>query len=247
MKWKLLLLLLGLLCLVLFLRKLRAQGPPDTDRLEGVRKRVLPNLTAELKREHLRLGDPVLIRLFKEEKELELWIRDDMGGRYRLFRKWPVATYGSRGLGPKLREGDGIAPEGFYHVAARQLNPKSKYHLAFNLGYPNAYDKARGRTGSALMVHGSDVSIGCYAMTDPVIEVIYLLVESALRGKRQDEVSVHCFPFRPTAERLARAADSEWHAFWTNLKEGYDLFEDTRVPPLVGAGPNGYVFRRRDP
>ena len=134
-------------------------------------------------------------------------------------------------------------------MAARQLNPKSKYHLAFNLGYPNALDQFHKRTGSALMVHGSNVSIGCYAMTDPVIEIIYLLADAALRGKRQDEISVQCLPFRPTDARLARAEaeGSGWTGFWRNLKQGYDLFEQTKVPPLVGHKDGKYVFRRRDP
>lgn len=242
------LLLLGIF-LVLFLR--RALGAPmaDNDRLAAVRRRVGPGLNEELKRAHLKPGAPVFIRIFKEEKELEFWVRDEMGGRYALFKTWPVATYGAGGPGPKLKEGDGKAPEGFYHVAARQLNPNSKYHLAFNLGYPNTHDQFHGRTGAALMVHGSNVSIGCYAMTDPVIEVIYLLVDAALRGKNQDEVSVHCFPFRMTEERVARAEaeGNEWAPFWRNLKEGADLFEKSKVPPLVGHKDGKYVFRRRDP
>lgn len=245
------LLLLGLLLLVLvtalFLRKLRAGPPPTSDRLELVRRRVAGPLAGEFKRRHLKLGDPVFLRIFKEERELELWVRDPMGGRYQLFRKWPVASYGGGRLGPKLREGDGIAPEGFYHVGKRQLNPRSKYHLAINLGYPNAFDRHHGRTGSYLMIHGGEESIGCYAMTDPVIEIIYLAVEAALSGKLQDEVSVHCLPFRMTAERLERERGSEWYGFWANLKEGSDLFEQTKVPPLVAQKDGRYVFRRRDP
>ena len=249
MRFSVLALLIAGVFLVLFLRRVMGAPAADTDKLAEIRRRVAPLLHEELKRAHLKAGAPVFIRLFKEEGELELWLRDDMGGRYSLFKKWPIATYGDAGPGPKLKEGDGKAPEGFYHVAARQLNPKSKYHLAFNLGYPNALDQFHKRTGSALMVHGSTVSIGCYAMTDPVIEVIYLLVDAALRGKRQDEVSVHCFPFRMTEDRLARAEAerSEWVAFWRNLKQGHDLFEQTKVPPLVGQRDGKYVFRRRDP
>ena len=242
------LLLLGIFAF-LFLRRVMGAPSADNDRLDEVRRRVARPLNEELKRAHLKAGAPVFIRIFKEEGELELWMRDEMGGRYTLFKKWPIAADGGAGLGPKLKTGDQKAPEGFYHVAARQLNPSSQFHLAFNLGFPNAYDQAHGRTGSALMVHGSNVSIGCYAMTDPVIEVIYLLVDAALRGKRQDEVSVHCFPFRMTEARLARAEaeGQEWAGFWRNLKQGYDLFEQTKVPPLVGQKDGKYVFRRRDP
>jgi murein L,D-transpeptidase YafK len=249
MRFSILALLIGGLVLVLVMRRVMGAPSADNDRLAMVRRRVAPGLNEELKRANLKPGAPVFIRIFKEEKVLELWMRDEMGGRYTLFKTWPVATYGPWGLGPKLRQGDGKAPEGFYFVAARQLNPASKFHLAFNLGYPNAYDKAHGRTGDALMVHGSDVSIGCYAMTDPVIEVIYLLVDAALRGKRQDEVQVQCLPFRMSEDRVARAEaeGSEWAGFWRNLKEGADLFEKTKVPPLVAQKDGKYMFRRRDP
>ena len=249
LRFSILALLVAGIFLVLFLRRVMGAPSGDNERLAAVRKRVGPALNEELKRAHLKAGAPVFIRLFKEEQELELWMRDDMGGRYTLFKKWPVATYGGMGLGPKLKEGDGRAPEGFYHVAARQLKPDSKYHLAFNLGFPNSYDQFHKRTGSALMVHGSDVSIGCYAMTDPVIEVIYLLADAALRGKRQDEIPVQCFPFRMTQARLAKAETeaNEWMGFWRNLKQGYDLFEQTKVPPLVGQKDGTYVFRKRDP
>ena len=249
LRFSLLALLVAAIFLVLFLRRVMGAPSADNDNLAEVRRRVAPLLNGELKRAHLKAGAPVFIRIFKEERELELWMRDDMGGRYTLFKKWPIATYGPGGLGPKLKEGDGKAPEGFYHVAARQLKPDSKYHLAFNLGYPNSFDQFHKRTGSALMVHGSNVSIGCYAMTDPVIEIIYLLADAALRGKRQDEIPVQCFPFRITESRLAQAEaeGNEWAAFWRNLKQGSDLFEQTKVPPLVGQKDGKYVFRKRDP
>lgn len=249
MRFSILFLLIAGIFLLLFLRRVMGAPSADNDRVAEVRRRLGPHLNEELKRAHLKPGAPVFIRTFKEEKELEFWMRDEMGGRYVLFKTWPIATYGPGTLGPKLKSGDGMAPEGFYHVAARQMNPNSKYHLAFNLGYPNSYDLHHKRTGSALMVHGSNVSIGCYAMTDPVIEVIYLLMDAAFRGKRQDEISVHCFPFRPTEARLARALteNPDLHPFWQNLKEGYDLFEKSKVPPLVGQKDGRYVFRRRDP
>ena len=249
MRFSVLALLVAGIFLVLFLRRVMGAPMADNDRLAEVRRRVAPALQSELKRAHLKAGAPIFIRIFKEEKELEIWLRDDMGGRYSLFKTWPIASYGSGGLGPKLKEGDGQAPEGFYHVAARQLNPKSNYHLAFNLGYPNSYDTFHRRTGSALMVHGNEVSIGCYAMTDPVIEIIYLLADAALRGKRQDEFQVQCLPFRLTESRLAKAEaeNHPWASFWRNLKQGSDLFEQSKIPPLVGQKDGKYVFRRRDP
>ena len=249
MRFSILALLLGGVFLLLFLRRVMGAPAGDNDRLAEVRRRVAPGLQAELKRAHLKAGAPVFIRLYKEERELELWLRDEMGGRYALFKKWPIASCGAEGLGPKLREGDGRAPEGFYHVAAHQLNPKSKWHLAFDLGFPNALDKALGRRGSALMVHGGTRSVGCYAMTDPVMELIYLLVDAALRGKRQDEIQVQCLPFRLSEARVAQAEAEghEWASFWRNLKEGSDLFEQSKVPPLVAQREGTYLFRRREP
>ena len=249
LRFTLLALLLGGVFFFLFMRRVMGAPQGDNDRLSEVRRRVAPALMGELKREQLKAGAPVFIRIFKEEMELEIWLRDEMGGRYVLFKTWPISTYGGKGLGPKEKSGDGMAPEGFYHVGPRQLNPGSKFHLAFNLGFPNAFDLAHGRTGSALMVHGSTVSIGCYAMTDPVIEVIYLLVDAALRGKRQDEVPVQCFPFRMTEARVAQAEreGAKWAPFWRNLKEGYDLFLQTKVPPLVGQKDGIYRFKKRQP
>jgi murein L,D-transpeptidase YafK len=143
-------------------------------------------------------------------------------------------------LGPKLAEGDGQTPEGFYEVNPRGLNPKSHYHLAFNIGYPNAYDRAHGRTGSFIMVHGSRVSIGCFAMTNDSIEQIYCLVEAALE-RGQAAVPIHCFPFRMTAERMALALESPWFGFWTQLHEGYIAFEATRFPPVMAVRRKRYL------
>jgi murein L,D-transpeptidase YafK len=240
---------IGLLVLSLFLylRVLRAKGAPQTTLLAAVKARLWPALTHELNKAGFKKGAPVFIRIFKESNELELWMRDHIGGRYRLFSTYRIANYGGGRLGPKLKQGDSIAPEGFYHVGMKQLNPQSKFHLAFNVGYPNSYDRAWGRTGDFIMVHGNVVSVGCFAMTDAQVEIIYLLVEAALRSGRQDEFQVQIFPFRMTKERLAQEKDSEWHSFWTNLKEGYDLFEREKVPPLVGVRGKEYVFKRRTP
>ena len=123
------------------------------------------------------------------------------------------------------------------------MNPQSSYHLSFNLGYPNAFDRAHGRTGSFLMVHGNRVSIGCFAMTDARIEEIYTLADAALRNG-QPYFRVHCFPFRMTAKRLMNLTKHEekWRSFWQNLKEGYDHFEQTRLPPNVTVKDKHYHF-----
>ena len=184
------------------------------------------------------IGDPVFIRIFKEESLLEVWIRS--GTEYQHLKDYFICAY-SGYLGPKLQEGDRQAPEGFYRVKKHQLNPNSKFHLSFNLGFPNAYDQAHERTGSFLMVHGNCVSDGCYAMTDEKIEEIYTLVESALQ-KGQEYVQVHAFPFRMTDINMALYGNSEWYDFWMNLKEGYEYFELEKLPPHVKVENRRYMI-----
>ncbi len=185
------------------------------------------------------LGDEAYVRIFKREHLLEVWMRGT-GGRFQLFRSYPICTY-SGGLGPKLAEGDRQAPEGFYRVSRKQLNPNSRHHLAFNIGFPNALDRELGRTGSFLMVHGGCSSVGCYAMTDAQIDEIYAVLEAAL-DNGQREVDVAIFPFRMTETALQAAAGSEWTPFWHNLKQGFDLFEQHGAPPEVAACDGSYVF-----
>ena len=185
-----------------------------------------------------KVGDPLFIRIFKEESLLEVWIRPR--DEYRHLKDYKICAY-SGYLGPKEKEGDRQSPEGFYKVKKQQLNPHSKFHLSFNLGYPNAYDRVHNRTGSFLMVHGNCVSVGCYAMTDDKIEEIYALVEGALQ-KGQKYVQVHAYPFRMTEENMALFSDSEWYDFWMNLKEGYDYFEAEKLPPFVKVEHKQYTI-----
>ena len=116
---------------------------------------------------------PILVRLFKEEAELEVW-KQDRTGRYALLKTYPICRW-SGDLGPKIKEGDRQAPEGFYAITPGLMNPNSQYYLAFNLGYPNAFDRAHDRTGAHLMVHGDCSSRGCYAMTDEQISEIFAM------------------------------------------------------------------------
>ncbi len=186
----------------------------------------------------LSLGAPVFVRIFKESDELEVWVRK--GSRYYHFRTWEICSW-SGDLGPKLKEGDGQSPEGFYFIKPLSLNPSSRFHLSFNLGYPNRYDRANGRTGSALMVHGNCVSIGCYAMTDSGIEEIYTLVHAALLSG-QPFVRAHIFPFRMTDRNMTRHENSNWSAFWQTLKQGHDHFLKSYLPPDVTAKDGVYIF-----
>ncbi len=181
---------------------------------------------------------PIFVRIFKEESELEVWkARDD--GRFYHFKTYPICTWSGE-LGPKQVEGDKQSPEGYYWVANNQLNPNSQFYLAFNLGFPNAYDKALGRTGSALMVHGNCKSVGCYAMTDALVEEIYGLAREALSGGQQ-QFAVHAFPFRMTEQNMERHKQSPWTGFWKTMKEGYDSFELSREVPPVAICNKSYI------
>lgn len=212
----------------------------DKAREKEVSQRTGDRMRTELAEKDLELGSPAFIRAFKEENELELFVEDKATGKFVLFRKYPIAA-ASGTLGPKLAEGDGQVPEGFYFVPPSAMNPNSTFHLSFNIGYPNAYDKAHGRTGTFIMVHGSNVSIGCLAMTDEKIEEIYTICEAA-HGGGQPYFRVHIFPFRMTAERMEKAAESEHLPFWKNLKTGYDLFEKNKVTPNVTVKDKEYAF-----
>jgi murein L,D-transpeptidase YafK len=182
-------------------------------------------------------GSPVMIRIFKAESELELWLLKD--GRFELFATYPICFWSGK-LGPKQREGDRQAPEGFYSVGTEQLHLKGRQPRSLHLGFPNALDRAHARTGSHILVHGGCQSIGCYAMTNPVMEEIFALSEQALH-QGQDRIPVHAFPFRMTEDNLKNFADHPWYGFWLNLKDAYDVFERTRVPPRVGVCDKKYL------
>jgi murein L,D-transpeptidase YafK len=187
------------------------------------------NLNARFAARGLELGAPVFIRIFKREFELELWVK--RANRFDLFAVYPICTWSGR-LGPKLIEGDQQAPEGFYTVDAKALNPVSRWHRSFNLGFPNAYDRAHGRTGSFVMLHGGCSSLGCYAVTNAEIDELWHIVTSALR-RGQSRVHLHVFPFHMTEENLASHAQSQWATFWRELKRGYELFEVSQLPPRI--------------
>ena len=215
----------------------------QNERVSEVRTRVEPSLKEDLAAGGFALGNPVFIRIFKEERQLELWLKPDGAAQFKLWKTWPIAAMSGK-LGPKIKEGDLQAPEGFYSVNAKAMNPASSFHLSFNIGYPNAFDRVHERTGAFIMVHGSNVSVGCFAMTNPVIEQIYLAAEAAL-NRKQAEFPVHVFPFRMTAERMARETESPWLDFWLDLKAGHDAFEEDKMPPSVRVVQKRYVIERR--
>lgn len=222
-------LLAGLFCLH-FLRSVHAYVIPNSPTAEKVvlahenpLRKTLQSLNAEY-------GAPIFVRIFKDPGVLETWVQT-REGKFTLHKQYDICTF-SGTLGPKRKQGDKQAPEGFYFVKPGQMNPWSRFHLSFNLGFPNAYDRYHGRTGDFLMVHGNCVSSGCYAMTDAYIEEIYSLAFAALQNG-QAYFRVHIFPFPLKDERLSSMRQNRWYDFWLNLKEGYDYFEKHRRPPDI--------------
>ena len=204
------------------------EPPPPLD-MEGLKRR--------LAEKGLALGSPIMIRVFKDESELELWVQKE--DRFELFAVYRICNW-SGALGPKLTEGDRQSPEGFYSIGSRQLHRTGRWRRSLDVGFPNTFDKAHGRTGSYILVHGGCTSTGCFAMTNGVMEEIFALSEAALtRG--QDRIQVHVFPFRMTLKNLAAHAGSPWAGFWIGLKGAYDQFEQTRIPPRVDVCNKQYV------
>src|SRR5246500_5302328 len=212
---------------------------------------VPPKLIATMTEKDMDLQSPILVRLFKSEAELEVW-KQNRSGKFELLKTYPICRW-SGDLGPKVREGDRQAPEGFYSITPAQMNPQSAYYLSFNTGYPNAYDRALGHSGSELMVHGDCSSRGCYAMTDEQIAEIYSLGRESFFGG-QRSFQFQAYPFRMTPLNMAKHRNNPNMPFWKMLKEGYDHFEVTRHEPKVDFCERKYVFNaakapdaKRDP
>lgn len=206
------------------------------------KKPLPPHLVRTIKAKGFQVGAHILARLYKEENRFEVWMEKD--GRFQFFKSYGICSWSGE-LGPKLKEGDRQAPEGFYVVTPAQMNPRSKFYLSFNLGYPNFYDRSHGRTGSQLMVHGECSSRGCYALTNPNIEEVYLLARDAFKNG-QRRFHVHAFPFRLNAFNYFRHKDNKWLDFWQNLAEGDKIFRETGLPPKMIVANKRYVFAPAD-
>lgn len=237
---------------------------------EPVLSNHLP-LKAALAQAGLTLGSPIYLRVFKSNgKEgifstlasvprggtevwipnlkrawVELWMQGQ-DRHYQLFKHYPVCTY-TGDLGPKRTEADKQTPEGFYAIESRGMNPHSAYYRSMDIGYPNAYDRMQGATGSHIKIHGMCISGGCFTMGEPhsedhrQIEELYTVVRAA-HANGQAQVPVHIFPFPMTADNMALYAHAPWIRFWSQLKPAYDLFARDRVPPEVQVINGEYVI-----
>ena len=194
---------------------------------------------AEMEKLDTTPSSPTVIRTYKKEAELEIW-KMKSNGEYALLKTYPMCRWSGQ-LGPKKREGDMQVPEGFYSIAPGQMNPNSHYYLAFNVGYPNAYDRAYGRTGGNVMVHGVCSSAGCFSMTDEQVADIYAIARDSFRGG-QREIQLQSYPFHMTAENMAKFRLDPNIDFWKNLKDGSDHFEVTKTEPSVMVCGKHYVF-----
>ena len=207
-------------------------------------KELPPELRSLLRQKKMPKHSPILVRIFKEEAELEVW-KQDRTGHFRILKIYPICRW-SGDLGPKLHESDSQAPEGFYTITPELMNPNSNFYLAINMGFPNSFDKANDRDGSFLMIHGDCSSSGCYAMTDEQMGEIYSLARNSLLGRRPS-FQVQAYPFRLTPANLARHRTNPNLAFWKMLKIGNDHFEATHLEPKVDVCNRRYVFDAQPP
>lgn len=252
--WPPLLLMIGLTLVLMFAsgctphhRQSMAPAPSfeysddvaTNERLENMRKDRFSTLRTEMVMQGLSIDNPMLIRAFKSEMKLELWIQSSYSPEYKLFRTYNICKKSGK-LGPKIYEGDLQTPEGFYQVTPYRLNPNSKYFLSFNVGYPNEYDQSHGRTGSHIMIHGECVSEGCLAMTNEYIGEIYLIVENNFKYGHQS-IPIHIYPFHMNDHNMRARRYSKWHSFWKELQPAYNYFESTKMPANITVENGHYI------
>jgi murein L,D-transpeptidase YafK len=223
--------------------------PAATPRSMAIVEEATARLAPSLAAAGLRAGDPVVLRLFKEERELEIWMKPAQESLYVLFKIHRLSAVAG-GPGPKLREGDGQAPEGFYAVSRRGLRPETRHHLGLDFGFPNDLDQAKGRGGSEVWIHGGgSAAAGGYALAPAAMDEVYALVDAALR-KGTASVPTHLFPFRLTDRRMDEVVKerSRWTDHWVQLKEGFDFFDNVRLPPAIdlAEGRPRFEIARRD-
>jgi murein L,D-transpeptidase YafK len=216
-------------------------------------------LTKELSEKGLELGSPIFIRAFKsggnteelgplgKSARIEVWIKSRQG-QYEHFRSYPICAISGK-LGAKLKEGDLQVPEGVYSIRPEGMNPQSAFHISYDVGFPNAVDRARGATGSQIRVHGKCQSWGCLALgkssDEHEIETLTVLIHYAWQNG-QREIPFHIFPFPMSDQNLVEnlrehaRESSSLERYWTELKPVYDAFEESHVPPSINQSNGRY-------
>ncbi len=219
----------------------------ETPRSKSLCAAAEARLAPQLRGSGFAMGDAVVLRAFKEEAELEVWLKPGHEELFSLFKIYRITVSAGR-PGPKLREGDGQAPEGFYQVGPEALRPETRHHLGIDLGYPNDFDRYHGRSGSEMLLHGGTSAAGSYALSQEAVEEVYALAAAAFRAGQQ-ELQIHLFPFRLSDKRMDRvlAERSRWSEEWIGLKEGFDFFENVKLPPLVEVRSGAYAFHLAAP
>jgi murein L,D-transpeptidase YafK len=226
----------------LILVSLLAACQGGIDDLSPKANKPLPaKIVAKMKAKGMEKNSPIYFRLFKDEHVVEVW-KQKVNGKFEMIQNYNICAW-SGTLGPKYKEGDRQAPEGFYAIKAPQMNPASQYYLSINTGFPNTYDRAHGRTGAHLMLHGACSSSGCYSLTDDNISEVFAFARDAFAGGQQ-EIILEALPFRMTPEKMALYSKHKDFAFWQMIKEGYDYFELTKTPPKVGFCEKKYAFNK---
>jgi len=215
---------------------------PAGDRVADARAKFETRLRILASEKHLAYPfGSLIIRAFKREKAMELWAADEPNQPHIRLRRYMIAAWSGE-LGPKRREGDGQVPEGLYEID--RFNPSSQFHLSMRLNYPNASDRVfadKDNPGTDIYIHGSDVSIGCMAMTDRVIEELYLACyESSTASNRRVQVLV--LPYKGKAP--AGMWPGEMVSLWEQLFAISNRFDETHVLPRVRITADGaYVLR----
>jgi Uncharacterized protein conserved in bacteria len=243
MRWKIPALVLSLALALVGCNAADTLDSVDTSKVRNkVEYQLSSKILADMRAKNMDRHSPIMIRILKEEGVLEIW-KARRDNRFEKIKDYQICAWSGR-LGPKIKEGDRQAPEGYYSLSPHHLNPYSKYYLAINTGFPNRFDAANGRTGSNLMIHGACSSSGCYSMTDAQILEIYAFARDAFKGGQQT-IQLQALPFRMTAENMARHRMSQHYEFWKMLKVGYDQFEITKRPPEVNVCERKYVFNQQ--
>ena len=190
----------------------------------------------------------IYIRSFKYDSQLEIWVKDEIGDPFKLFKTYKVCALAGS-LGPKRMEGDYQVPEGFYYI--NEFNPKSDYYLSLGINYPNLSDKKLSdsiRPGAGIYIHGSCVTVGCIPLTDEQISEVYILAALA-RNQGQDYIPVHIFPVRYNVPRSLNYLnnlvkdDQELKKFEARLEDAFDYFDKYKQLPVVMIDDKGeYVI-----